>query len=615
MKRAMVMTMHVQASAVGKREGSVRHLLDLAAPAYRLAVYVLDSPDAADDVVQQSYLEALDKIRPGSARESERTWFLTLVANRARDYKRRERSRKKREASVNMRGRVYGTGSEPGNAMIAALRGALSALDAKYRLPLLLCYQEDMSHSEVAAVLRMPRTTVSKYVNVGLAKLRKALERAGYVMLPTVVIGSLKQTAPAVPASLVGKVEALVAQSAMKTGAAASASAAAKGGLAMKLIAGIVLAASVAAGVAVVSGTGSRLPAEKIPGKDYPYGEGVIYKRDWLFGNRSYGYQDGPACEIETGAGNENSYALAPSGNWYVVDGCVTRTIRKYDAKKKRVITIAWAGPWGGQGGPAETIRLGGSDYNGGVGVSWVDPSESFLLLVDTYNDKAVWRFDLKTGVVNRLPASGVAKGAGVVARAPDGSLYCGLRNGQLKKILLDGTVQDMKTVLETPVSSQGAFVDSKHTRLYSMRREPGMPWGVVWYWDLKTGKGHHVAGPRKGEKPDPKLKQASGPADKVSFWCPGGFTMGPDKGQRYVYLGGGDESTFSRIDTQKNYVHKLKRAGPKDGNLWTIGEGDKRIDIGIPWPGAPIWGRSGEFHMLFRGKGVLVYRPVGSKQ
>ena len=82
----------------------------------------------------------------------------------------------------------------------------------------------------------MPERTVSKYVNVGLAKLRKALERAGYPAAVAAVLGGLKQTAPAVPASLASRVEALVAQGMAQATAGAGgtagtlASAAAKGG-------------------------------------------------------------------------------------------------------------------------------------------------------------------------------------------------------------------------------------------------------------------------------------------------------------------------------------------------------------------------------------------------
>ena len=165
----------------------------------------------------------------------------------------------------------------------------MRTLDQKYRVPLALCYEQDFTKRDAATVLEMPERTLSRYVSVGLEKLRKALERAGYPAAIAAVLGGLKQTAPAVPASLAGRVEALVSSGAKAAprklaSRAARRGSAAKGGYTMKLIAGVVLAGAVAAGAAILAPRENGvapLPAEAPAA--IPAGE-TVYKRVTLAG-------------------------------------------------------------------------------------------------------------------------------------------------------------------------------------------------------------------------------------------------------------------------------------------------------------------------------------------
>ena len=53
----------------------------------------------------------------------------------------------------------------------------LSGLKEKYRLPLALRFSENMRGEEIAAVLRIPRGTVSSHISRGLKILRKQIEK------------------------------------------------------------------------------------------------------------------------------------------------------------------------------------------------------------------------------------------------------------------------------------------------------------------------------------------------------------------------------------------------------------------------------------------------------
>ncbi len=363
--------------------------------------------------------------------------------------------------------------------------------------------------------------------------------------------------------------------------------------------------------------------AAKVPGKDYPYGEGVVYRREVYLGSFvQEGSQDGPPLEIE---GNFASARL-PNGDCYLLHPS-ERTIRKYDAARNRVYTIAWGGPYGRRGGLPECARFSGGAYHGIMGLS--ADNQGRLLINDNYN-RLRWVLNPETDSIEVAPGGDL--NAAVSGRAPDGSLYYAMGDGKLKKLLPDGkTVQDLGVTLEPPLvitSYFGGLAVSEPTgRLYAGSRDPYSPWGVFWYWDMKTGKALGLAGPKivdgkrvaqDGGEVDKNFHCASGPADKVGFWCTGGPSLGPDLGERYLYIPGGDESTPSRLDLKKRYVTKLVRAEPKgDRSLWTFGEGrqgrDYRFGDPYTWPGAPQWGDDGEFYMGASGR-LEVFRPVPDK-
>ncbi len=355
-----------------------------------------------------------------------------------------------------------------------------------------------------------------------------------------------------------------------------------------------------------------------LPGKEVTYGDGTVYRREVLFGSFAAGNLDGPPEEMELYGG---SSVRAPNGDWYILEEDVTCGLYKYDAKKKRVIALSSGCPYGKQGGTIETMRLARGGYARTMSLQ-VDPSGKALKIYDRNNGGIWWQVNLETGVVT--PAEGADNIADTTVRGStsDGSLYFAKNDGKLKKLLPDGkSIQDLGVTLESPLhisTFDGRLVVSEGTnRLYAMSRDPHGPWGIVWYWDMKTGKATRVAGAQKGEKPDDTFRLASGPAEKVSFWCASGISLGPDRGERYVYLGGGDETTISRIDLAKKYVTKLIRPNRKNGDLWSFGEGRYQKDYGFldpyNWPGTPTWGAEGEFYMSWPlCTKIEVYRPVG---
>ncbi len=137
----------------GSESPSVSRLLELGRAAYQLAVHLLGSDQGADDVVQQAYLQALKQIGAGGEPREERPWFLRIVANAAKDSRKREARRRRREADVQ---RIDRGEAKPREELVASLRRELWAMDEKYRVPIALCYEQGLSQREAAAVLDIP---------------------------------------------------------------------------------------------------------------------------------------------------------------------------------------------------------------------------------------------------------------------------------------------------------------------------------------------------------------------------------------------------------------------------------------------------------------------------
>ncbi len=230
-------------------DAAVGRLLAFSGPAYRLALHMLDSTRSAEDVVQQAYLEAVASLRSGPPPRELRAWFLGVVANEARDHIRREARRHRKEAEV-IAHKDRGLPRDGADKdLLDALRREVGRLEQKLRLPLVLCHQEGLSQAEVAVVLEMPASTVSKYVNAGLGRLRRALESAGYAAAPMALLGALKQAAPSVPAGLTATIQTLIAGgAAAKVASGGAATTAGKLAVGWKLLAGFSAAALLGAG-------------------------------------------------------------------------------------------------------------------------------------------------------------------------------------------------------------------------------------------------------------------------------------------------------------------------------------------------------------------------------
>ncbi|MEM1451847.1 MAG: sigma-70 family RNA polymerase sigma factor [Planctomycetota bacterium] len=141
-----------------------------------LAVRLVRDPDRADDVVQQSFVAALE--RPPRHAENVRGWLGRVVTNRARQMGRTDLRRERREHA---RHEDEALPSAEELAVEAELQrtivSAILELDEPYRSTVLLRFYRDLTPKEIAAHQGVPAATVRSRLRRALGMLREELDR------------------------------------------------------------------------------------------------------------------------------------------------------------------------------------------------------------------------------------------------------------------------------------------------------------------------------------------------------------------------------------------------------------------------------------------------------
>lgn len=127
----------------------------------------------ADDLAQETFVSAWRGLARFGGNSSFCTWLLGIAHNHWRNARRRPRT-----VSVEPE-HLAALEPEPSPVPLSDLRhdlgGALRSLAPEERTALHLCYQQGLSHSEIAGVLDWPLGTVKTHINRGKDKLRPLL--------------------------------------------------------------------------------------------------------------------------------------------------------------------------------------------------------------------------------------------------------------------------------------------------------------------------------------------------------------------------------------------------------------------------------------------------------
>ncbi len=168
-------------------EAALRALYDLTSSRlYGVALRVVGNRDWAEDVLQEAYLN-IWRIAADyrAALSPPMAWMGVIVRSRALDFLRRrtsERADSALELDEMLSDTLAGDTPNPMDTTQAseqawALHECLRKLETRQREVVSLAYLRDLSHSELAAQLKLPLGTVKTWIRRGLEQLRGCMGR------------------------------------------------------------------------------------------------------------------------------------------------------------------------------------------------------------------------------------------------------------------------------------------------------------------------------------------------------------------------------------------------------------------------------------------------------
>jgi RNA polymerase sigma-70 factor, ECF subfamily len=148
-------------------------------------VRVLGSADDADDVAQDAFVQAFQKLATFRGNASFYSWLFRIALNAAASRKRRSwRKWASIEVIREQTGHDPGDNrpeAAPGHALEtgerqAAVQSALAQLSEEFRIPLVLREIDGLKYEEISEILDCPIGTVRSRIHRGRSELRRRLE-------------------------------------------------------------------------------------------------------------------------------------------------------------------------------------------------------------------------------------------------------------------------------------------------------------------------------------------------------------------------------------------------------------------------------------------------------
>ena len=159
-----------------------RLVQDHQASVFRMALSIVDDPDEAEDVTQETIISAINALKNFRKGTSFKAWLYTITLNNCRS---RLRKRKVLERlNLALTGLLHTNSPVPPSPedklveseMDMAIWQALRSLGEKHRIPLVLRYYHELSISDIAEILNIKEGTVHSRLSIGRERLRRILK-------------------------------------------------------------------------------------------------------------------------------------------------------------------------------------------------------------------------------------------------------------------------------------------------------------------------------------------------------------------------------------------------------------------------------------------------------
>ncbi len=204
----------IRSSQAGDRLAFQR-LVDAQAPAlYVIARRVTGTPEAAEDVVQDTFVKILQAHAPLRDPKSAKLWLTRIVTRTAINYIRAQETRRRHEkgyATMDQgNNQTDPSAKAVQNELLEGVAGAFAELPHETRASVWLHEVEGLSLRDVAACIGGSHTLAADRIKRGLESMRRSLGTTGCIVPAGVAVGTLLERLPSpdIPKGFVSRISA-----------------------------------------------------------------------------------------------------------------------------------------------------------------------------------------------------------------------------------------------------------------------------------------------------------------------------------------------------------------------------------------------------------------------
>ncbi len=144
--------------------------------------------DAAEELYQDTLLKAFEVCERIQGSDNPKSFILSIAIGKWKNHRRKTSRRRELVPQQSLEGQEL----EVADSQISiqkqleqqedrkAVRTALMRVEEKFRIPLILLYQEEMKLDQIAIILKIPRGTVKSRLYKGRELLKQELEKEGF---------------------------------------------------------------------------------------------------------------------------------------------------------------------------------------------------------------------------------------------------------------------------------------------------------------------------------------------------------------------------------------------------------------------------------------------------
>ncbi len=153
---------------------------------YRFCLHIMRNKENADDLYQDTVLTAFRKADMIHLSENPRSYLLSVAVKLSHNFFRKEK--RKIENIISSDDEALNSIPDDADvqtaaeeaALKAALRRAVSGLDEKHRIPVVLYYFDEQDIGFISEVMCIPKGTVKSRLHKARGLISKALEKEGF---------------------------------------------------------------------------------------------------------------------------------------------------------------------------------------------------------------------------------------------------------------------------------------------------------------------------------------------------------------------------------------------------------------------------------------------------